>query len=167
MKYGLWGENMFDIYAYFLNVRWYFLAETFVIQGLLVLAMIRFGREVQGTDKVLSWSSPKPASRIYGASSMVMWLIGSMLVPQTSRLLIIIGICLIIAGIQLAFHSNLVLMGVWYLTRTGRPMLGLGKLSSRNRHKMYLKNAKERGKKALEKSKHPWPIIKVENIKWQ
>jgi hypothetical protein len=159
-------NSMFDVYTYFLSVRWYFLAETFVTQGLLVLCMIRFGREVQGKDKVLSWSSPKPASRIYAVSSMVLWLIGSALVPQTSRVLIIVGICLIIAGIQLAFHTNLVLMGVWYLTRTGRPMLGLGKLSSRNRHKMYLKNAKERGKKALEKSKHPWPVVRVENIKW-
>jgi hypothetical protein len=127
--------------------------------------MIRFGREVQGKDQVLSWSSPKPASRVYAVASIILWLAGSALIPQTSRVLMVAGICLIIAAIQLAFHTNLVLMGIWYLSRTGRPMLGLGKLSSRNRHKMYLKNAKERGKKALEKSKHPWPIIKVEDLK--
>ena len=157
---------MFDIYAYFMSIRLYFLVETFIIQGLLIFCMIRFGHEVQGKDKVLSLSSPKPASKIYAISSMILWLLGAALIPQTSRVLLVIGICLIIAGIQLAFHTNLVLMGVWYLSRTGRPMLGLGKLSSRNRHKIYLKKAKERGKRALEKSKHPWPIIKVEDFKW-
>jgi hypothetical protein len=45
-------------------------------------------------------------------------------------------------------------------------MLGLGKQSSRNRHKVHLQKAKERGKKALEKAKNPWPILKVEEIKW-
>ncbi len=164
MLFGV--KNVFDVFTYFLSVRWYFLVETFIIQGLLVLCMIRFGQEVQGKDKALSWSSPKRASRVYAASSMALWLIGSTLIPQDSRVLIIAGICLIIAAIQLGFHTNLILMGVWYLTRTGRPMLGLGKLSSRNRHKIYLKHAKERGKKALEKSKHPWPIIRVEDLKY-
>lgn len=157
---------MLDFYGYFLGVRYYFLAESLIILGLLLLCMVRFGAEVQGRDKVNSLASPKPASRLYAAASLLLWIVGAALIPQSSRLLIVIGICLIIGGIQLAFHTNLVLMGVWYLSRTGRPMLGLGKLSSRNRHKIYLQNAKERGKKALEKAKNPWPLIKVEDMRW-
>jgi len=157
---------MFNIFEYFLGVRIYFLAETLIILGLLLLCMVRFGAAVQGKDKALSWASPIRASKIYAISALAMWLMGAVMVPQTSRVVIIFGICLIIAGIQLAFHTNLVLMGVWYLTRTRRPMLGLGSLSSRNKHKVYLKNAKERGKKALEKAKNPWPIIKVEDLRW-
>jgi hypothetical protein len=157
---------MFDMYEYFLSIRFYFLVETLIIQMLLIFCMIKFGEKVQGKDKVISRSSPKPASRIYAVSSLVLWLAGAAMLPQTSRLVLIIGICLIIGGLQLAFHTNLVLMGVWYLSSTGRPMLGLGKQSSRNRHKVHLQKAKERGKKALEKAKNPWPILKVEEIKW-
>ncbi len=143
------------LFEYFLGARYYFLVESLIIVGLLVFVLLKFGKLVQGSDKPVLWSSPQPASRYYSGAAIGLWLSGMSLAFQSSKLWVIIGICLVIAGIQLAFHVNLMLMGIWYLSEMGKPMLGLGKLSARNKHRVHLDRAKNRGKICLEKAKNP------------
>ncbi len=150
--------SVFEIggmFQYFLGVRYYFLFESLAILGLLVYVMLKFGRAVQGSDKPVLWSSPQPASRYYSGAAIVLWLAGMSLAFQASKIWVIIGICMVIAGIQLAFHVNLMLMGIWYIAETGKPMLGLGNLAARNKHRVYLDKAKNRGKQCLLKAKNP------------
>lgn len=149
---------MFEIggmFQYFLGVRYYFAIESLVILSLLVMVMLKFGRRVQGSDKPVLWSSPLPASRYYSGGAIALWLAGMSLAFQSSKIWVIIGICIVVAAIQLAFHVNLMLMGIWYLGEMGKPMLGLGKLESRNKHKIHLQRAKNRGRECLEKAKNP------------
>jgi hypothetical protein len=157
---------MFELYEYFLTIRIYFLLESLVFLAFLVACMIRFGKFIQGDEKPLYLSSPQPASRLYSVTAFLLWLAGAVMATQTGKILVIAGICLMIAALQLGFHVNLMLMGVWYLSRTGRPMLGLGGLKSREKHKVYLEHAKERGRLSLERAKGHGPIWREQVMRW-
>jgi hypothetical protein len=156
---------MFNLFEYFIGTRIYFIFESVIVLSLLVLAMVTFGKRVQGKEKPRFWSSPQPASKIYALAASGIWVTGASLVVQSAKLLIIVGICLVVASLLLAFHTDLMLMGVWYLSSTGRPMLGLGRMASMNKHKRHLESAKNRGKICLEKAKHPASIWTDKPIK--
>ena len=154
---------MIEVYDYFLTVRWYFVLESFIVTVLLIAAMLRFGRLIQGDSKETGWASPRPASRLYGAAVGSLWLSGILLVLQPERVLVIVGICCVIAGLQLALHVDLVMMAVWYFSKTGRTMLGLGALAAKGKHRIYLEKAKSRGRLHLEKAKNHGAIWR-ENV---
>jgi hypothetical protein len=60
----------------------------------------------------------------------------------------------VIAGLQLALHVDLLMMAVWYFSKTGRTMLGLGILTAKGQHKKHLEKAKQRGRLSLQKAKN-------------
>jgi hypothetical protein len=145
---------MIDLYEYFINIRYYFVLESLVFLSLLVITMIKFGKNLQGKDRVESWSSPEPASKIYGVSAFLLWGAGAGLVLTPEKFLVIIGICLVIAALQLAFHVDLITMAAWWHSKTGKTMMGLGSKAGKNKHKQYLQNAKQRGKLCLDQAKN-------------
>jgi hypothetical protein len=157
--------KLFNLFEYFMGARLYFVIESIVVMTLLVTVMVMFGKMVQGKEKPRFWSSPQPASKIYALAASGIWATGASLVIQSSKLWVIIGICLVVGALMLAFHTDLMLMGVWYLASTGRPMLGLGRAASMNKHKQHLESAKNRGKLCLEKAKHPASIWTDKPIK--
>jgi hypothetical protein len=159
---------MIEFYDYFLSVRYYFAGETLIFLALLVAAMLRFGTMVQGGEKALSWASPQPASRIFGASAGILWLLGIVMIFQSSKMLVIIGLCTVIAAIQLATHIDILMMASWYLVKTGKTVLGLGgpAPSRLGRHKVYLEKAKKRGKVRLQKAKSHGPLWKDTVLRW-
>lgn len=157
---------MLEIYDYFLGIRFFYIVESLFFITLLIAGMIKFGEIIQGDEKPKAWSSPAPASKIYGAASFLLWACGASFLAQSTKILIIIGLCLTLAGLQLAFHVDLMMMGVWYLSKTGNPMLGLGGLASKEKHKFYLDRAKQRGKLHLAHAKNHGPIWREQVLRW-
>jgi hypothetical protein len=144
---------MIDLYQYFISIRYYFVLESLVFLSLLVFTMIKFGKNLQGKDPVESWASPQPASKLYGFSAFLLWGTGAGMVLNSEKFLVIIGICLIVAALQLAFHVDLITMAAWWHSKTGKTMMGLGTKADKTKHKQYLLHAKQRGRLCLEKAK--------------
>jgi hypothetical protein len=155
-----------EFYDYFLGVRYFYIVESLFFLTLLIACMVKFGKLIQGDDKPKTWSSPAPASKMYSAASFLLWACGASFLTQPTKILIIIGLCLSIAGIQLAFHVDLMMMGIWYLSKTGRTVLGLGSLASKDKHKFYLERAKQRGKLSLAHAKNHGPIWREQVLRW-